>query len=97
MVRKSFMTAADVPNADNVLVSGHWSAKNLLLIQLDPNNPRSAVYINFDTVVMRDQDLWKAKMKDPRPLVCSHQVGLTITTTNPNLATTGSKGFKNPC
>jgi len=91
------LTAADVPHVDNVTVYGYWPKMTMLLIQLRPEDPRSAVYISYSAVVMRDQALWDAKMKEGGALVCAHRLGMTIPTMNPNLITTGSKGFKNPC
>ena len=89
----------NAPPVDGVIVYGWRPDMKMLLIQLDPADPRSAVYISYAAVEMRDQASWDSRMRATGTLVCArggYRAGL-LAGGNPNLSTTGSKGFKNPC
>ncbi|MEI9990047.1 MAG: hypothetical protein WDM86_08420 [Rhizomicrobium sp.] len=89
----------NAPPADGVIVYGWRPDMKMLLIQLRPNDPQSAVYISYAAVEMRDQATWDGRMRATGTLFCARGGNRTILAAgaNPNQSTTGSKGFKNPC
>ncbi len=90
--------AGEAPPPGDVTVYGWWPDMKMLLIQLRPDDPRTAVYVSYYAVVMSNPAAWDQRMRASGMLVCAHVVAPPpVQATNPATIVTASKGFKNPC